>query len=147
MNNLIGNRIKVLMALNNLGPDSIVKLSGLNKFQLENILQGKSKKIDLLLKISKALNVSLDLICDIESKPSSINNNKLLSYELPLCTELLSSQYSVKLGKQLRQSIISVITSNASATDTYKELIQRIQGIIILLKEYPELVGKLDSKI
>ena len=147
MGNFIGNRIKVLMALNNTGPDLMVKLSGLNKFQLENILQGKSKKVDLLLKVAKALNVSLDLICDIEEKPNTAAHNNHLIYELPLCIELLSSRYSVKLTKQAKQTIISIVSNNSTSSDSYKELIQRINGIILLLKEYPDFANELTSKV
>lgn len=147
MDNAIGNRIKVLMALNNISPDLMCKLSGLNKFQIDNILQGKSKKVDLLLRVAKVLNVSLDLICDIDKKPNTSDDKNLLRYELPLCIELFASKYSIKLTDQSKKQIISAVNKNYALNDSYKELIQRVHGILLLLKEHPDLIKNLNGKI
>jgi transcriptional regulator with XRE-family HTH domain len=142
--NYINNRIRALMVLNNISTDDLLKKASINKFQLDNILHGKSRKIDLIISIAKALGVSLDILCD---PPKNLTNKDddviFFSSEIPLCIDILCKKYELVLPKSCSESLLKLIKENSKDVSETNALIHQAQGILLLLKKYPKLIGLL----
>ena len=137
------------MALNSVSTDKLLKTTGLNKFQLDNILHGKSRKIDLLIPIAKALGVSLDVLFNPpEESVDSIHHNIIFtSAEVPLCIDLFCKKNKFKLSELCKETILNLIKENSEEVHVTPTLIHQVHGILLLLKKYPELVNILSHEI
>jgi len=133
------------MVLKNISTDELLKKASINKFQLDNILHGKSRKIDLIISIAKALGVSLDILCDPpKNLPNVDHEDKIFfSSEIPLCIDIFCKKYELVLPKSCNEAILDLIKENSIEVSETNTLIHQAQGILLLLKKYPELINLL----
>lgn len=143
--NYINNRIRALMVLKNISTDDLLKKASVNKFQLDNILHGKSRKIDLIISIAKALGVSLDILCDPPKNLTNKDDDDVIffSSEIHLCIDILCKKYELVLPKSCSETILKLIKENSKDVSETNALIHQAQGILLLLKKHPKLIDLL----
>lgn len=140
--NYISNKIKSFMILKNISHERLLELTKLNRFQLDNVLHGRSKKIELISKIAKALEVSLDFLCDpITSNSNKVTiNTNIIQLELLLYINFYCEKYKINLSEVCKTKIVNLFRNHQSDDNLRKEVINMIHGIFFLLRENPKLV-------
>ena len=148
--NPIGNKIKSLMLMKGININKLCELTKLDRYQIDNIILGRTKRITLIQIVAKALNVSLDYLCEV---PENLENINLSESEAELYSECFfyidayTKGYGLELSNSCREKIFYMLKDHNPEFDLSSgALAGAIHGIILLLKNHPDFAKKLTEK-
>ena len=136
---IIGNKIRYLLKLEGLSIADLSKEINISRYAIDNVIYGKSKRIDVVHKICVRLNIELNtLLDDSETIPNTNHKHSHIFSN----NSFLEGNFSVELYSQIVTEMVTVISKNKSAMSK-KKFIELIDKTYLYVTESPENINQL----
>lgn len=122
----VASRIKELLRRRNLKVKDLSQISGLDSFTINNLLQGRSKKLEHLIKIAEALNVQLESLISEET----FLEVALYRDAVSICCEVLTSENIKKCPSTFLDDLFLRVYNVLQHYDNPSEIKMYIKGIL-----------------